>query len=91
MDLKFSYNGWSPWNENLQADSLKAKVIELLMMWYKGNEFLSTEVNDHPVTVKLDGNRRILVLKYDEQSVVVRVQDILHPKYRHSVEIEVEK
>ena len=85
IDLKFSYTGWSPWNQQLQADSLKSKVMALIMRWYGGNQFITADVDDHPVTVKLDGNRRILVLIFDEQSVVARVQDILHPKFIHSI------
>ena len=85
MDLKFSYVGWAPWNKQLQSDSLKTKVMELLMHWYGGNEFITANIQDTQVPVKLDGNRRILVYVYDAQSVVVRVQDILHPKFRHSI------
>lgn len=85
MDLKFSYPGWSPWHRHLQSDSLETKIVKLLMHWYGGNEFLSVKIDSTQVPVKLDGNRRILVYIHDAQNVVVRVQDILHPKFQHSI------
>lgn len=85
MDLEFSYTGWAPWNKQLQADSLKGKVMALMMDWYKGNEFVTANVENSEVPVKLDGNRRLMVFVKDAQSVVVRVQDILHPKFKHSI------
>lgn len=85
MGLEFSYLGWSPWNKALQSDSLKLKTMELLMLWYKGNEFVMADVNDRKIPVKLDGNRRILVYEKDPQSVAVRIQDILHPRFKHSI------
>jgi hypothetical protein len=84
MDLEFSYTAWAPWNKHLQSDSLKVKVMELLMNWYDGNEFITAKVDGGEIPVKLDGNRRILVHIKDTQSVTVRVQDILHPKFKHS-------
>ncbi len=83
MDLKFSYLGWAPWNRNLQSDSLETKVIVLLTRWYGGNKFITAHVGKNDVPVKLDGNRRLLVYIEDAQTVIVQVQDILHPKYKH--------
>lgn len=84
MNMEFSYTAWAPWNKSLQSDSLKVKVMDLLMAWYRGNDFVTATVNDAPMPVKLDGNRRVLVRIKDAQSVAVTVQDILHPKFRHS-------
>jgi hypothetical protein len=84
MDLKFSYLSWTPTNDRLQSDSLKVKVMSLLMDWYGGNEFITARVDEKDVPVKLDANRRILVYEDAPQSVIVRIQDILHPKYKHS-------
>lgn len=85
MDMEFSYLGWAPWNRELQSDSLEVKVKELLMDWYKGNEFVMAHVDSLEIPVKLDGNRRMLLSMKDTQSVLVRVQDILHPKFKHSI------
>lgn len=85
MNMELSYPGWAPWNKSLQSDSLKVKTLELLMNWYQGNEFVTADVNNAPMSVKLDGNRRVLVYIKDAQSVGVKVQDILHPKFKHSI------
>lgn len=85
MDLEFSYTGWAPWNTKLQSDSLKVKVMELLKKWYGGNEFVTANTGDTQLPVKLDANRRILIFIKDQQSVTVKIQDILHPKYMHSI------
>src|SRR5258708_4139047 len=78
MDLKFSYLGWAPWNRRFQSDSLKVKVMKLLMLWYGGNQFVIAHVDDTDVPVKIDGNRRILIYEDAPQIVIVRIQDILH-------------
>jgi hypothetical protein len=84
LDLKFNYVGWAPWNRHLQADSLETKIKQLLMRWYGGNEFVTAHVNDSEIPVKLDGNRRIVIYRDEPQNVVVKIQDILHPKFKHS-------
>jgi hypothetical protein len=85
VDLEMSYSGWAPWNRHLQSDSLTGKVMKLLTLWYKGNDFVIVNANDSTqIPVKLDGNRRILVMVKDPQSVLIKVQDILHPNFMHS-------
>lgn len=84
MDMEFSYPAWAPWNKSFQSEQLKEKTRELLMHWYKGNDFVTAEVDDAPMLVKLDANRRVLLYVKDAQSVSVKVQDILHPRFRHS-------
>lgn len=86
MDLEFSYLAWAPWNKAYQSDSLEVKTKKLLMHWYQGNEFVTANVNDTEIPVKLDANRRILVYIKDAQSVVVKIQDILHPRFKHSTD-----
>lgn len=85
MNLEFSYRAWAPWNEQYQSDKLKEKVLKLLMLGYKGNEFVTATINKKDYPIKLDGNRRMVVYIKDEQNVVVKIQDILHPKYQHSI------
>jgi hypothetical protein len=85
IDMKFGYEGWSPWNRNLQSDQLQGAVKRLLMKWYGGNEFLTAHVKGKDIPVKLDGNRRIMIYDSPPQHVVVRVQDILHPMFSHNV------
>jgi hypothetical protein len=85
MSMEFRYQGWTSWNLELQSDSLKVKVMELLRVWYKGNEFVTAHIQDTEQFVKVDGNRRILIYILDPQRVVVKVQDILHPMFQHSI------
>lgn len=85
INLEFSYTAWAPWNTELQSDKLIEKVKEILMMWYKGNPFVMVKLNDQELPVKLDGNRRLILYIKDEQNVVVKVHDILHPAYKHSI------
>ncbi|MDZ7649951.1 MAG: hypothetical protein U5K54_24030 [Cytophagales bacterium] len=85
MNMEFSYRGWTPWVPELQSDTLKVKTMEILMEWYKGNEFVIAHVQDTEQFVKLDGNRRVVIYKLDPERVVVKVQDILHPSVQHSI------
>lgn len=85
IDMKFNYTGWAPWNRALQSDSLEVKLKQLLMRWYGGNDFVMAHVQETDIPVKVDGNRRLMVMIYDPQSVVVHAQDILHPKFRHTM------
>ena len=84
MNLELSYMAWAPWNEGLQSDSLKGKVMDLLVTWYGGNNFVLARVHGEEIPVKVDGNRRILIFLKDRQSVTVKIQDIQHPKFKHS-------
>lgn len=83
MNLEFSYVAWAPWNQDLQSAELEKKLKELLMKWYKGNDFVLAKVEGKEIPVKVDGNRRILVIIRNEQHVLVKIQDILHPKFKH--------
>jgi len=85
MRMEFSYSGWAPFNRDFQSDSLQGRAKKLLMKWYKGNEFIKTEINNKDIAVKVDGNRRILVHIKDPQSVAVEMQDILNPLFAHSI------
>lgn len=85
VNLEFSYMAWAPWNAELQSEKLIEKVKEIVMMWYKGNPFVMIKLNDQELPVKVDGNRRLIVYIKDEQNVVVKVHDILHPAYKHSI------
>jgi hypothetical protein len=84
MNLDFNYVSWAPWNKEFQSDVLKEKVQKILMHWYKGNEFVIANVNKEQFPVKVDGNRRILVEVTDPSTVRVKIQDILHPSFKHS-------
>ena len=59
-----------------------------MLRWYGGNDFIIVKLSDADTPVKVDGNRRIMVRIKDAQSVLVKVEDILHPKFKHSVQVK---
>lgn len=85
MDLDYSYSDWAPWNKSAQSDSLEVYLIRLLELQYKGNPFMQVESQKVPLKVKVDGNRRMILVKKNEQIVSVKVQDLLHPNFMHSI------
>jgi hypothetical protein len=91
MILQLSYPGSTPSVPAYQSDSLGFKVEMLLKKWYRGNDFINVKLDNVDVPVKLDGNRRILIYKLDQQTVQVKIQDILHPIFKHSISMERDK
>jgi hypothetical protein len=79
---KFEYSGWMPENKRLSSDSLLPEVIKLYQKWYPdGNPFMkivNKEKGD--AWVKVDGNRRILLRKYDDMDVKVDYVDTRREK-----------
>ena len=72
-----NYDAWAPWNKNMSADSLLHNVLNMFKTWYPGNQFIA--INDEKrgtIYVKIDGNRRITVGKYDEVRVKVDYTDV---------------
>lgn len=62
MPVKFTYDGWAPWNEDFSATNLRERVKNEMMEWYGGNEFIEIpHPTDTVALVKIDGNRRILL------------------------------
>lgn len=79
MQATLSYDAWAPWNKNTMADSLQQDVLKLLTKWYPaGNPFLPIEDKQRgTIYVKVDGNRRIIIGKYDDMRVKVDYTDLL--------------
>lgn len=79
MQATFSYDAWAPWNKSTMADSLQRDVLLLFTKWYpSGNPFLPIADKDRgTIYVKVDGNRRIIVGKYDDMRVKVDYTDLL--------------
>ena len=77
MPVRFVYNGWSPWNKKLSADSLELDVLR----WYRkiyGEDFIEVEHPKHGMAfVKIDGNRRITIFKEDDMHVWAVFTDML--------------
>jgi hypothetical protein len=84
MRVNIQYNGWAPWNKSLQADSLLPDVLKLYGKWYSGgNPFIQVRDKQKGIIyVKIDGNRRIIIGKYDNVVVKVDYTDLLVEKQR---------
>ncbi len=78
MRAKFEYVAWAPWNKALSSDSLLLPVIHLFEKWNPGNDFIKlTDSKDRTIYVKVDGNRRIVIGRYDDAVVKAEYTDLL--------------
>ena len=79
MRTTFQYNGWAPWNKKQFADTLLPDVVRLFKKWYPGgNDFIAiTEKAKGTVYVKVDGNRRITVGRFDDMIVKADFTDLI--------------
>jgi len=78
MRVIFSYDAFAPWNRRLFADSLQLDVLNLLKKWYKDRDFISiSDDTKGTIFVQVDGNRRIIIGKYDDAHVKVDYTDLL--------------
>ena len=81
MNMEFTYPGWTPGFAGLQSDSLAKHTAMLLKKWYGGNDFVEVKMEQQDVPVKVDGNRRIMIIMEDQHRVLVRIHDMMHPDY----------
>jgi hypothetical protein len=91
MVLRLSYRAYLPSEPAYQSDSLEIKTERLLEKWYGGNDFINVKLDSIEIPVKLDGNRRILIYKLDHRVIQIKIQDILHPIFKHSISRESDK
>lgn len=78
MKATFQYNAWAPWNKSLFSDSLVTDILQLYRSWYGGNDFITMkEPVRGTIYVKVDGNRRITLGRYDDMIVKVDYTDLL--------------
>ncbi len=77
MPAEFTYEGFAPWNEELDANHLLADVVDLFEDWY-GEGFIEVTDKDNTkrVWVKMDGNRRIRIFKKHISVVRVEIVDL---------------
>lgn len=75
---KFKYLGWMPWNKQMDSDDLLEDVLQLYKKWYPGgNPFMT--INDKKrgtLYVKVDGNRQIIIGRYDDVEVKAEYTDL---------------
>ncbi len=85
MRSTFNYDAWAPWNKSMMSDSLQLDIVKLLTKWYPaGNIFLQIQDKERgTIYVKVDGNRRIIVGKYDDMRVKVDYTDLLAEQALH--------
>jgi hypothetical protein len=83
---KFQYAGWMPWNKKMDSDNLLADVVQLYKKWYPaGNPFIAiSDKEKGTIYVKVDGNRRIIIGRFDDVQVKADYTDL-------SVEPELKK
>lgn len=79
MRVNFQYNAWAPWNKAQFADSLLPDLLQLYKKWYPGgNEFIKiTDKTKGTIYVKVDGNRRITLGRYDDMIVKADYSDLI--------------
>lgn len=75
---RFQYDGWMPWNKQLSSDSLLTDVLKLYQKWYPlGNPFVAiADKKRGTLYVKVDGNRRIVLGRYDDVEVKADYTDL---------------
>jgi hypothetical protein len=80
MPVSFKYKGWTPWNKTLSTDNLQKELLK----WYEkvyGTGFIQVKHPLHGTAyVKIDGNRRITIIKEDELHVWAFFTDMLVKK-----------
>jgi hypothetical protein len=82
MRVLYQYDEWAPWNKHLFADSLLKDVLQLYQRMYPGgNDFLTIHNKQRgDIYVKVDGNRRITVGKFNDMIVKADFTDLLAEK-----------
>jgi hypothetical protein len=78
MKVSYQYDAWAPWNKSQWSDSLLPDVLRLLKNWYPGNDFITiTNADKQTIHIKIDGNRRITVGRFNDYMVKVDITDLL--------------
>jgi hypothetical protein len=79
MRAGFQYDAWAPWNKAQFSDSLLPDVLQLLKKWYPGgNDFIAiTDKTKGTIYVKVDGNRRITIGRFNDMLVKVDYTDLI--------------
>jgi hypothetical protein len=80
MPATFQYDGWAPWNRQLFSDSLHLDVVRLMEKWYGKGFVKITHSKKGDAYAKVDGNRRISIVKKDERLVNVVFTDLFVEK-----------
>ncbi len=78
LNMRFSYDGWAPWNKNLFANELILKLKDTLQKWFPGNEFIKVDIKElnKETFIKIDGNRQIKMYALDVKEVSVKIENL---------------
>lgn len=74
MLVEYEYQGWAPWNKELQADKLIKEVYKLLKERH-GDFFLADLGDKGKALCNINGNRRILIRRVKDAKRVQVVYD----------------
>lgn len=79
MDMRFSYAGWSPWNDIYYPEKLIKPLQDTLKKWLPGNDFIKFDIgkNKPNAWIKVDGNRQIKMYVLNDIQVAVKIEDLL--------------
>lgn len=79
MRVLYQYDAWAPWNKPLFSDSLLKDVVHLYEKQYqKSNPFITiTDSKRGTIYVKVDGNRRITIGRYNDAIVKADITDLI--------------
>jgi hypothetical protein len=80
MLATFAYDSWAPWNKETFSDKLLPDVLNLYKKWYPhGNPFIEMEDKEkmRKIYIKVDGNRRIIIGRFDDRVVRANYTDLL--------------
>jgi len=60
------------------ADSLQLDVLNMMKKWYRDKDFITmTDATKGTIFVQVDGNRRIIIGKFNDAHVKVDYTDLL--------------
>ena len=80
LTIKFSHEAWAPWNKELFPNKLIVKVMDTIIKWYKGNDFLEAynDINNKKSSIfyKVDGNRQFKVYFVEDHEVIAEVEKL---------------
>jgi len=76
LPLAVTYDSWAPWNKRASADSLQVDLKNMLEQQLGGGFVEVTHPDRGTIFVKVDGNRRIIIAKQDDQIAKVLYTDM---------------
>ena len=78
MRVMYQYDGWAPWNKQMYSDSLVQDVLHLYEKQFQKNPFITmTDKKRGTIYVKVDGNRRITIGRYNDAVVKADITDLI--------------